>query len=63
MRLSGRVEFDSVAHQRRQHLSRAFPPERIQPQLHVVALVTPFMAVFGAIVDQQKHASISDAVG
>src|SRR5713101_8365466 len=36
-----RVEFGAVAQKRRQHLPRAFPPERIQPQLHVVGFVGP----------------------
>ncbi len=47
-----RVEFHAFAQQRREHLPCALPSQRIQSQLRVVALVTPFMAVLGSIVDQ-----------
>src|SRR6266851_8833957 len=43
------IEFVAVAQQRREHLLRAFLAQRIQPQLRVVALVTPFMAVLGSL--------------
>ena len=46
------IEFHAVAQQHREHLRRAFPLQRIQPQLRVIGLVGPSVAVLGAIVDQ-----------
>ncbi len=55
-------EFDAVTQQRREHLPRAFPPQGIQPQLRVVGLVGPLVAILRTIVHQHQHARIGDAV-
>ena len=58
-----RTQFHAVAEQRRQHLVGAFLAQRVEPQLRVVGLVAPLMAVLGPIVHQQQDARGADAVG
>ena len=58
-----RTQFHTFIEQRGKHLDRAFLAQRVEPQLRVIGLVTPLMAVLGPIVHQQQDARRADAVG
>jgi hypothetical protein len=47
-----RINLDRIAQHGREQLLDAFPAQRVKRELDVVALVGPFMAVLGAIVDK-----------
>ena len=51
-----------AAEQPAQHLVCAFLAQRVEPQLRIVGLVAPLMAVLGPIVDQLQDARGADAV-
>ncbi len=61
-RLSG-ASSTPLAQKCREHCGRAFLAQRIEPQLRVVALVGPLMPVLGAVIEQQQHSRVRDALG
>src|ERR1700730_17817690 len=49
-----RSELGAIAQQRSQQLPAALLAERIEPQLSIVSLVPPFVAILGPVGDQQQ---------
>jgi len=58
-----RRQFDAVPEQSAKHPLRALAPQRVEPELRVMAATAPLMAVLGAVVDQEQDAGVCDRVG